>query len=147
MKHPVESVHDHVFATKIFNTIGIRTLIKVSSKYNFPSYSLYPIGERICLYLLLLYTTLGEEGSLTLRKNVTAEVCTDSVFYLLRALEKASPPMTFRHRGKKFIFPWEAAVELATISNPAIIKIGNGRFPSNGNHLLHTVEHYRNILL
>ena len=147
VQNPVELVHAHVFATKLFRATGIRTLVDFFTKYKIPSYSLYPLCDKICLFVLILYSFLSESSVMILPRNATGEVCVNTTLYLLKGLQKSTPFFTLKHGGKKFILPWQTVMELARIYVPLIVKVGNGNFPRDGNHLLHTVDHFRQILL
>lgn len=84
---------------------------------------------------------------MTLPKNTPGELCVNTVFHILQALQRSTPFLTVKHGGNKFNFPWPTIIEMAGIFVPLVVKVGNGKFPADGNHLLHTVDHFRQILL
>ena len=145
--NPVELVRAHVFATKLFNAIGIKQLVRIATKYRVPAYALYPLGDFACRGQLILYAHFSKRQDLMLTKDRRPEAYLSFVLQVFSVFEKSFPYLVLRSGDKVFKLPWIAAKEAAILVFPEILKIGDGHPPRDVNFMLHAIEHVRVILL
>lgn len=146
-RHPVEIIKTHVFATKLFNEIGIKRMIQFWQKYQVPREFFYKIGDLGCLYALFGYTALSDRGSMILPPKVKATQALAIIKWFFTAGRIALPEIVLHSLGRTYSPPWEAVDELFGMVWPAILKIGEGDIPRDVNMLLHAVDHARRMLL
>ena len=109
VQNPVELVHAHVFTTKIFSAVGRRNMIDLAVEHKIPAYGLYPLGDKVCLLMLVMYSSLSEESVMILPKNISGERCVKSVLYLMMAAQKSSSTLSVKHGNQKFNLHWQSA--------------------------------------
>lgn len=86
-RNPVELVKTHVFATKIFNEIGTKTMVRLGLKYQVPHSFVRTLCDMGCVHALFAYTALSDDGNMILPPKVRA---THVIALIKRSLFAAS---------------------------------------------------------
>lgn len=146
-RHPVELVKTHVFATKLFNEIGIKTMVRLATKFQIPHTFVYRISSVVCLLALIEYDFLSGGESLILPRKPKAQEAIAIVLHDMAALKIASPELNLKYLGRTFNFPWSAVDECLDVALPATLRVGKGDTPRDVNMLLHFIEHLRKMIL
>ena len=146
--NPVETVRAHVFATKTLNTFGVKNMVRYATELEIPSFAVYSLSERVCIFYLMTYAHLSKREDLLLPRKLTSEAFQASVRRVLVAMEKGCPSgLTRWHIHGNFTMPWSAVQTLFSRWIPAVLAAGDDRPPPDPNFLLHTTDYVRSILL
>lgn len=142
--NPVEQVKAQAVATAIFQRCGSRLIIEFATKYNFPAHAIQLIAKLSCYGLTLVYAFHATEAfSLTIAPDTLSGVIRGLIATLGRFISQFE--FTSSYRGHTYIFNGSMYMDYVNILAKCVY---NGRFAEHrGDYLLHTVNHFRFIVL
>ena len=142
--NPVEAVRAHVVFTKILNKIGVKSMIRMATKYQIPAICLYPLGQFSCWNVVVICGFLSDSGTLALPKKLPTAVYDSLARRVMFTRGRLSPNFTMMHGTTRCVYPVASVREIYEVVMPVYYEVGG---PLDGDLALSVLLHMMRILL